>query len=275
MDVLLTGGSGFVGRHLVARLRGAHRLYTLGRTPVQGTEHIACDLTRWLDTARLPTRFDAVVHLATNQADPSSIFRVNAQVTLELLEAACARGASRFVLASTGAVYGWRDADSDEDTPLAPQGLYAHCKVVAEELVRAHRDRIGTAILRLYMPYGAGQRDRLFADLVHRVREGRAVELTNGGAPILNPIHIDDVVEVFVRALEAPDHTLLNVGGTEALSIRQMAEAIGAALGIVPRFEEHERPGEPTRLVGRIERLAAWLGHLPRVTFATGVERSL
>lgn len=275
VDVLLTGGSGFVGRHLVARWRGAHHVHVLGRTPVEGATHISCDLTLGLDRARLPSRFDVVVHLATSQAATSAIFRVNTQATLELLEAAVVGGASRFILASTGTVYGWREADSDEDTPLAPRDLYSHSKVMAEELVRAHRDHLATDVLRLYMPYGAGQRDRLFADLVRRVRDGRVVELSNGGAPVLNPIHMDDLMEVFDHALQAPGHALLNVGGAEALSIRQMAETIGDSLGIAPRFEDRERPGEPTRLVGKIDRLCAWLGHGPRVSFAAGVARSL
>lgn len=275
MDVLLTGASGFVGRHVVARWGGRHRLYALGRTEVPGTVHLACDLERGLAAARLPDRVDAVVHLATSQSEPASIFRVNAQATLDLLEAACPRGALRFILASTGTVYGWRDADSDEETPLAPRDLYGHAKVMAEELVRAHRDRLETTVLRLYMPYGAGQRGRLLADLVARVREGRPVQLVNGGAPVLNPIHIDDLVDVFDRALTAPGHALLNVGGVEALSIRDMADAIGRALGRQPVFEERLRPGEPTRLVGRIDRLRDWLGHGPRVTFATGVALSL
>jgi nucleoside-diphosphate-sugar epimerase len=125
------------------------------------------------------------------------------------------------------------------------------------------------------MPYGSGQRNRLFTDLVRRVREGRIVELVNGGAPIINPIHIDDVAEIFDRALDTPGHVLLNVGGTQALSIREMAEAIGGVLGASPRFEERTRPGEPVRLVGRIERLRLWLGHDPRIGFAAGVARSL
>ncbi len=275
MDVLLTGASGFLGRNLVARWGERHRLYALGRTAVPGTVHLACDLERGLAVASLPDRVDIVVHLATSQSGPASIFRVNAQATLELLEAACARGARRFVLASTGTVYGWRDTDSDEETPLAPPDLYSHAKVMAEELVRAHRDRLETTVLRLYMPYGAGQRGRLLADLVARVREGRAVELVNGGAPVLNPIHIDDLLDVFDRALAVPGHALLNVGGTEALSVRDMAEAIGRALGRPPVFGERLRPGEPPRLVGRIDRLRDWLGQEPRVAFAAGLARSL
>lgn len=275
MDVLLTGASGFLGRNLVARWGERHRLYALGRTAMPGTVHLACDLDQGLAVASLPDRVDIVVHLATSQSGPASTFRVNAQATLDLLEAACARGAQRFVLASSGSVYGWRDTDSDEDTPLAPRDFYGHTKVMAEEVVRAHRDRLETTVLRLYMPYGAGQHGRLLADLAARVRDGRTVEVVNGGAPVLNPIHIDDLLEVFDRALVAPGHALLNVGGTEALSIRDMAEAVGRALGRSPVFEERSWPGEPTRLVGRIDRLRDWLGHDPRVPFSAGLARSL
>lgn len=240
-----------------------------------GTAHIAADLVEGIDAARLPERIDVVVHLASSGSEPRGVFRVNAAATLDLLEAGMARGAQRFILASTGRVYGFRYVDSDEDTLPAPDNLYSQCKLMAEELVRFYRDQIGTTIFRLYMPYGAGQSTRLFADLVHRIREGRPVVLTNGGVPILNPIHIDDVLDVFDRALEQPGHALLNVGGSEVLSIRDMAEQIAGVLGVRPVFQEIQQPDGPSRLVGSIDRLRAWLGSGPKVTFADGVARSL
>lgn len=270
----MTGASGFVGRHLVERWR-AHRIHALGRTAVDGTIHIPSDLVDGIDLARLPRRIDAVVHLATSQAGPRATFRVNSAATLDLLEAAASRGAGRFLLASTGGVYGWRYDDADEDTSPAPADLYSHCKLIAEELVRSYRDAMATTVLRLYMPYGADQSTRLFADLVRRVRDALPVVIAGEGVPILNPIHIDDLVEVFDRALERPGHALLNVGGREALSIRDMAEEIARALDRPAVFAHVERPEGPGRLVGRIDRLRAWLGHDPRVTFSEGVARSL
>src|SRR5438132_3488675 len=108
LDILLTGASGFVGRGLVGRWQ-EHRLFSLGRTPTQGTIHIAADLTERIERSRLPGRIDTVVHVATAQGLPRDVFGVNAAATLDLLEAAIPRGASRFVLVSTGGVYGSRE----------------------------------------------------------------------------------------------------------------------------------------------------------------------
>ncbi len=156
VDLLITGASGFIGGHLVRYWRGTHRLYALGRRPVDGTIHIACDLEQGMDPATLPDHVDAVVHLATAQTDPAAIRRVNVGATGELLGAARDRGARCFVLASSGAVYGWRDDDASEDTPLAPPDAYTRAKVAAEELVKTSGDALDTAIFRLYMPYGSG-----------------------------------------------------------------------------------------------------------------------
>jgi nucleoside-diphosphate-sugar epimerase len=83
----------------------------------------------------------------------------------------------------------------------------------------------------------------LIADLIGRVSAGRPVTLYDGGHPKLNPIYVADVAAIFVRALESPVPPVLNVAGDEVLSIRDMAETVGRALGIPPVFEE--TPDEP------------------------------
>jgi UDP-glucose 4-epimerase len=168
---------------------------------------------------------------------------VNVDSTRLLLDYSRLAGVTRFVLASSGSVYGGSASPLSEDQPLRPPDAYARSKSDAEALLEQAPADLGVCALRLFAPYGPGQNGRLIADLVGRVSSGRPVILRGGGHPWLNPVFVDDVAEIVVRSLESPVPPILNVAGDEVLSIRDMAETIGRVLGASPVFEE--APGEP------------------------------
>jgi nucleoside-diphosphate-sugar epimerase len=187
---------------------------------------------------------DAIVHLAqANVPFPdgaADLFAVNTASTAALLEHARRSGATRFVFASSASVYGLGDAAWSEDDAPAATDFYSATKLAAERLVGAYRGELGTTIMRLVAPYGPGQRNRMIPRLVASVREGRPVQLNAGGRPRMNPIYVDDVVHVIERALESDGNHVVNVAGDDAMTIRELAEAIGAAVGSEPVFEERD-----------------------------------
>jgi nucleoside-diphosphate-sugar epimerase len=240
MKVLVTGATGFVASHLVPALAAeGHDVLALGhdasRLP-DGAEPVVVDLRR---PAQLPYA-DAVVHLAqANVPFPdgaADLFAVNTAATAALLEHARRAGATSFVFASSASVYGLGERVFREDDAPAASDFYAATKIAAERLVGAYDDLLGTTSLRLVAPYGPGQRNRLVPALIDRVRGGRAITLADGGRPRMNPVYVDDVVRVIRAALDSPVG-VVNVGGDEAVTIRELGEAIGAAVGVEPSFE--------------------------------------
>lgn len=283
MNILVTGAAGFVGGHLVPAIAArGHTVFAvhhdLTRLPrLQHVTPLAWDLA----TARppdLPSGLDAVFHLAqANVPVPdraAHMFAVHVAATQQLLDLARAAGVRRFVLASSGSVYGagarpWTEAD-----PTEGAGYYAASKVAAERLVRALGDVVPYSIFRLFTPYGPGQVNRLVPGLINRVTGGQPVTLAAGTGPTFNPIHVTDVVEVLLQSLDAAGSQLLNLGGDDPLSVRDMAIEIGRVVGRQPALQV--LPGSADRIVGDVTALRRAY-RLPQrlISFAGGVRSML
>lgn len=250
MNVVVTGAAGFIGSR-VRKLLAAHGhavtaiVRTGGHATEPGVSWVICDIAEPGFADLLPASADAVIHLAQprgSSPDPAALSAVNVESTRRLLDYAHRAGVRLFVLASSGSVYGGSSAPLSEAHARRPLDAYARSKAEAEDALERAPSDVRVCALRLFAPYGPGQRGRLVADLIERVSSGRPVTLRGVGHPRLNPIFVDDAAAIFVRALEAPVPAILNVAGEETLSIREMAETIGRALGVAPIFEE--LPGE-------------------------------
>ncbi len=251
MTVVVTGATGFIGSRVWPLLAAhGHAVIATARAgdhPAEaGVSWVICDVADPGFVSVLPDNADAVVHLAQGgglRPDDSVLGAVNVESTRVLLDYSRRAGVKRFVLASSGSVYGGSPSPLREDQPARPPDAYARSKAEAEAVLEQAPPEIGVCALRLFAPYGPGQSRRLIADLIDRVASGRAVILRGDGHPRLNPIFVDDVAEIVVRAVETPVPRILNVAGDEVLSIRDMARTIARTLGTSPRFEE--APGDP------------------------------
>ncbi len=252
MRLILTGASGFVGRHLLRALSGRYEILCVELDPsalagVEGIRVVAGDLSGrdWL--SRLPARAEAIIHLAQAAAPfpggADALFSVNAASTQALASYGIKAGVRRFVLASSGSVYRPQSRPIVETDPIAPAGFYAATKAISELILRPYSSEFGVSILRLFAPYGPDQVDRMIPKLIQSVRDGGTITLYNGGEPRIKPIHVSDLVAVIEEALHLQGSQTVNVAGPEVVGVREIAQLAAETLGREPVFAEETRPG--------------------------------
>jgi len=289
MTVLITGGTGFLGSHLVQRLHRRHHLVCLARDPQSlarrdgrpggsaGVQVIAGDLRDHGFTSVLPERLDAVVHLAvvppSSGAPPLEMVQVNTLSTLRLLEHAARCGARRFVYGSTGSVYGGGPEPFSEEAPPRPGDVFAVSKLAGELIASAYLGRLSTAVLRFFYLYGPGQPAHLLVPRLYgRIKGGEPVTLGRGGGPALSFTYIDDAVDAVAGALESDDEFMLNVAHRQPHTIRDLAEALGRLGGRRPVFAASD--GEAQNLTADVRRLEKTLGLCACVDLEEGLKRT-
>ncbi len=290
MRILITGATGFIGRHLLARLAQEHDVIGLvRRVPAAappGVRYITQALTAPLEVACLPQQIDVVIHQAalidTDSASQATQtwggdaapFLANVVATWRLLNYAQHAGARCFVHASTGGVYGCRDQPLREDDPFNPMDLYSLTKSQAELAVRHTPAPFPKIILRYFFPYGMGTPNPI-PSYVERALRGDPIAIAANRKPRFNPIHIDDTVEATVRALTLQEDATLNIAGAEITSFAEIAEFAAQRAGRQPNFTripDHEVPPYyRADLVASIERMQQTLGFTPQVDLATGL----
>lgn len=281
MKILVSGATGFIGSHLVSRLETEHEVYALVRKrPPQAqlskAHWIEQNLSEPLDPSVLPQQLDAVLHLAQSKfykdfpGQAKDIYGINVQSTFEFLEYARKAGVTRFIFTSTGGLYGYSYEKFVETDPVSPLNFYFSSKYIAELLVGNYQQFFHTTVFRLFFVYGTGQTPTmLIPRLVRSVLAGEPITLEGDEGLRINPTHVSDVVTSFERALSLEGHHLINLGGPQVLSLREIASIIGKQVGRTPVFTTvAER--ESNHLVGDISKMSALLGE-PKVPFADGV----
>lgn len=248
-NVLITGGTGFIGSRLAltyAERGDACRIFGLLNTSAEQQNHeLLSEVHRVrrcvgdvLDRAALAEAMqgvDTVIHLAAAQHEAgksdSHFQKVNVEGTRNVFDAAIEAGVSRVVYGSTIGVYRPGALVSDQ-TPLDPAHIYGRSKLAAERLIAdRYLERIPTTIVRISETYGP--HDRRLLKMFRAVAEGRWFHVGKS-ANLHQPIFVDDLVRVLMAAAtreEAIGRTLI-AAGSQAVTSREMAEAIAHALGV-------------------------------------------
>jgi UDP-glucose 4-epimerase len=268
--IVVTGATGLLGMHALATLHDRHDIHAIVRTrPAQVLSDVVYhehDFTKPWTADGLPAKVDAVCHLAQSSRmrdfpeHAADIFAVNLAATASLLDYARRAGASHFVLASTGGLYGVSDTAITEDTPLNPPpghlDYYFQTKRSAELLASAYLGSLNIVVLRPFFMYGPGQhRDMLIPRLIASVRAGRPITVRGTVGTQLNPIYVDDAVAVLKGSLRLAGHQVVNVAGPQVVSVRHIADRIGSLLGVLPVIRTET--GEPDHIVSDIARTRA------------------
>lgn len=291
MRVLVTGGAGFIGSHVVDRLLAAGieaRIFDLRESvhhPPDEVEAVIGDLLEPASIATAMSGCDAVVHLAA-AADADAVARspreaeqVNSRGTLNVLEAARDAGVRRVVYASTIWVYSDAGADAaDEETRLGlPGHFYTATKLAGEMYCRSGAELFGLeyTILRFGIPYGPRARPAaVIPTFVRKALAGEPLRIAGGGGQSRRFVYVEDLAEGVVCALApAAANRVYNLVGDEDVTIRGVAETVREAVG---RAELVDVPGRNADFAGvtvsgeRAARELSWRASTP---FAAGVRR--
>jgi UDP-glucose 4-epimerase len=285
--VLVTGGSGFIGRHVVSELTqaGAHvRVVDLQPHPDPDVEIVQGDLAEpdVLD-ASLQGGFDSVVHLAAvtsvlrSLEHPELTYRTNVAATAALLEGARKAGVKQLAFASTNAVTGPMEAPAiTEAATLRPLTPYGSTKAASEMLMSAYTASYGVrcACLRLTNVYGLGMqaKDSIVARLMRAIRTGATFEIYGDGRQVRDYVNVSDVVAAFGLALGDEDwHGPVVIGAGTSLSVLDVVDAVRKATRAeVPVRHGPAKPGEMPAVIVDPSR-AKSAGWFPRYSFSEGL----
>ena len=259
--VLVTGGAGFVGHHLVRELdTEGNAVLVLDDLSTGLAEHIPphvrlerVDINSPAATRSvLRWRPEVVFHLAAQTSVPESMrdpmrdLATNGRGTFEMLRSAQDSGARRFVFVSSGGgVYGECRKPATENARTRPASFYGLHKLLAEDYVRA--SRLPFAIARPSNIFGAGQvvggDGAVIPAFVSAIQQGGPISIDGDGSQTRDFVHVTDVVRALILLSNAPESGTWNVSSGRSVSIRRLARLFEQVIG--RRLMRTQRPARP------------------------------
>ncbi len=302
MKVLVAGGAGFIGSHLVRELRRRdHEVvivddFSTGRaenlagladdpgvrlieTDVQRTPSISVDVVLHLASPASPDDYDRL---------PLETLAANSLGTWRLLDVARDAGAT-LTYTSTSEIYGdplvhpqpetyWGNVD-----PVGPRAKYDEAKRFGEALITSYRAVHGVRanIVRLFNTYGPGMRaddGRAIPEIASAALDGRPIPIHGDGSQTRSFCYVSDTVDAILAVgLDlGADGEILNIGNPHEITIRYLAEEIVRLTGSTSALQfDPRRPGDPERRRPDISRIQARYGWSPTVDLSTGLDRTI
>lgn len=297
MRILLTGGAGFIGSHLLEKLiaRGDDvavlddfndaydPAIKRSNLPGGGFRLYERDLRGATEVVE-SERPDAVIHLAARAGvrdslrDPALYDSVNVGGTLGLLEACRRAGVRRFLFASSSSVYGNAAVPFREDEPtLQPESPYGITKLVGEHYVRvyARLHGIHATCLRFFTVYGPRQRpDMAIHSFTRAIDEGREISMFGDGSTERDYTFITDIIQGILGALDHDEaFGIYNLGESRTVTLRRLISLLEERLGRKAKIRPlPDQPGDVQRTFAAVDLARETLGYAPKVAIEDGLK---
>ncbi len=298
MKILVTGGAGFVGSHIVDSLVSEGRdIIVLDDLSAGKREHVNKKAKFYkadLNDARLEKIFqkekiDVVIHQAaqvnvrTSLSDPAFDAKVNISGSLNLLE--CCKGRiEKFIYASSGgAVYGEpKYLPVDEEHPIKPLSPYGASKYIAEKYLQVYNEIYGLdyAVLRygnVYGPRQSGEGEAgVVAIFINEMLRGERPTINGDGTQTRDFVYVSDVARANLLAVEKSKNEVYNIGTGKETSVNEIFGTIKKILkkDIKPRYAPPVK-GEVRRIYLNVEKAERKLGWKPEVKLEEGIKKLL
>lgn len=306
MNVLVTGGAGFIGSHLVQRLlqlgcevsviddlnafyspelKRANLASIRERAEIGFNECDICDSKQVFDFVER-RRPEMIVHLAARAGvrpsleDPLLYEKVNVGGTVVLLEAARSFGVRKFVFASSSSIYGIADhvPFNEEDAVQLPISPYAATKIAGEKMcyTYAHLYGISMVCLRFFTAYGPRQRpDLAIRKFTWMIDRGEPIPVFGDGSNGRDYTYVDDVVDGIVRASQHDcSYDVFNLGNAHPVDLSTVIRTIESCLGKTASIRRLPlQPGDVPITYADISKAQRVLGYRPTTSFQQGIEK--
>ena len=307
MNILVTGGVGFIGSHVCERLPDAgHTVCALDdlndfydpaikqntlrelQSRAQSFSFVHADITNRseVDEVLGSMAFDQIIHLAARAGvrpslgEPALYQRVNVEGTVNLLEAAREHSVNKITVASSSSVYGVNSKVpfSEADPIFSAISPYAASKLACEALghVYHHVHGMDICMLRFFTVYGPRQRPDLaihkFARLMH---VGQPIPVYGDGNTSRDYTYVDDTVDGVVAATEKEfGFEIINLGESQTVELKRLIELIEQAMGVKAEINRQPaQPGDVPITFANIEKAQDLLGYSPQTKIEDGIPR--
>ncbi len=306
-SVLVTGGAGFIGSHLVDRIAsegpanlvvvdnlflGKDRNLDAARSAFPGLRFYAEDVAGFQAMARILAAEDidvvfdlAVIPLPTSLERPRWTVETNVAAATTLCELLRTGGFGTLIHFSSSEVYGTaRYVPMDEAHPLVPSTPYAASKAGADHIVLSYRETFGVdvAILRPFNTFGPRQNEGAYAGVIpvvaRRALRGEPVIVYGDGAQTRDFTYVSDVAEAAVRVYEEPSTRgcVVNVASGKEVTVNALVAELLGVMGVdVPVVHAPPRPGDVRRHCGSVALAEELIGFRPRRSLRAGLEETV
>lgn len=294
MKSVVTGGSGFIGSHLVDKLIDVgHEVIVLDhriKPHRDDVEFKDVDIVNYSSVLDATKGCDFIFHLAAvsnvNHVFDKPVYsvEVNVQGTINMLEAARQNNVKRFFFASTVWVYtGCNSTYVNEESPFYMTGaghIYSSSKITSEFFIHDYWKLYEQpfTILRYGIPYGPRMREELVIPIfLRKVFAGEPITISGDGSHYRNFIYVEDLVEGHIFALrEEAENQIFNLEGKERVTIKQIADTIKKLVGGNVKIEYlPARPGDYAGKEASNDKVKKVLGWEPKVKFEEGMKRTI
>ena len=289
--VLVTGGSGFIGSHLVKGLtaKSPREIIVFDKhiqhdkfQPRDNLKTVQGEITQRERLREIMPEVDYVFHLAVLPLgacieNPRACLETNINGTFNIIEAAKDAGVKKIVFSSASSVYGDTEQTMDESHPLNARTMYGASKIAGEYLLRAFYDmyKLDYVILRYMNVYGPGQEGGLIMNVLKRIKQGLPPIIFNDGSQSFDFVYIDDVINANILAMESDiTDEVFNIGGEEEVTVKDAVFALLELTGsdLTPEFKLDEKVPMQRR-VGTSQKAKKLFGYVPRVSLKEGLRK--
>ena len=290
MNIVVTGGKGFIGTYVVNELVDTHDVtildngYRESQLPIsKNIKIVDGNITDYNLVSNVVNGCDIVIHLAgisqvmTSIKHPSLTFEYNIRGTENIARSCCETGV-KLLFSSSREVYGTQEhLPVKTDAELKPDNPYAASKIAGEMLIKAYSKAYGLeyAIFRLSNVYGHGDSGRVLPIFIHNALHEKDLQIY-GTNKIIDFVHVTDVVKAVLKMLTLNENAIMNIGSGIGRSLEEVALSINAFTGNKISINTlSPRIGEVDRYVADITEALEIIGWVPSIDFDAGLKEMI